>query len=145
MTLPLFIYYDSYPLTVYDILKHFPSDFSTAYCTLRLLIPFHFIHLTFPLLYFTHSTLLCHSLYHLGIGKNSREEEPVLKPALQLWLENGFKPSLTATEVQDNPGRCVRAKILYLFLLLLLPHLLLLLHLLLLILLPLLLLPQCMT
>ena len=35
----------------------------------------------------------------------------MLKPALQLWLENGFKPSLTATEVQDNPGRYVRAKI----------------------------------
>ena len=31
----------------------------------------------------------------------------MLKPALQLWLENGFKPSLTATEVQDNPGRYV--------------------------------------
>ena len=52
-------------------------------------------------------------LYHSGIGKNSREEEPVLKPALQLWLENGFKPSLTATEVHDNPGRYVRARKLF--------------------------------
>jgi hypothetical protein len=42
-----------------------------------------------------------------GIGRNSREEEPVLKPALLLWLEkeSEFCPPLTATEAADNPGR----------------------------------------
>lgn len=124
LTLPPSTYYHSYPLTICDILKPFPSDFSTAYCTLLLLILIssHLIspHLTPPLLYFTHFTFLFNFLYHPGIGKNSREEEPVLKPALQLWLENGFKPSLTATEVQDNPGRYVRAKKLCLLLLLIL-------------------------
>lgn len=38
-------------------------------------------------------------------------EEPVLKPALQLWLENDFIPSLKAVEAPDNPGRHVWFKV----------------------------------
>ena len=43
----------------------------------------------------------------VGKGFNSRDFEPVLKPALKSWLIDGFQPSLFAEEVQDNSGRLI--------------------------------------
>ena len=41
-----------------------------------------------------------------GVGRNSLQWlEPVLKPALQSWLETDFTPPLLAEELAENPGR----------------------------------------